>query len=77
VVEVASPSTSYLDAFDKKQLYEAHGVRECWIVEPDTETVEVYRNASNGLRQHIRAVGAGKASSALLDDFAVDLGILF
>jgi len=77
VIEVASPSTSHLDAFDKKQLYEAHGVREYWIVDPDTETVEVYQNTDDGFRQHARAVEQGPVASALLDGFAVDLVDLF
>jgi len=77
VIEVASPSTSHLDAFDKKQLYEAHGVREYWIIDSDTETVEVYQNTDDGYRQHARAVGEGRVASALLDDFAVTLDDLF
>jgi Uma2 family endonuclease len=77
IVEVASPSTSHLDAFDKKQLYEAHGVREYWIVDPDTETVEVYGPGDEGYTLHQRRVGSGAAASALLDDFGVELTDLF
>ena len=77
IVEVASPSTSHLDAFDKKQLYEAHGVEEYWIVDPDTETVEVYTAGDEGYILHQRRVEAGTAASALLDDFAVDLDDIF
>jgi Uma2 family endonuclease len=77
VMEVASPSTSHLDVFDKKQLYEAHGVREYWIVDPDTKTVEVYRNTDDGFRQHTRLVDEGKVSSTLLEDLTVSLEDLF
>lgn len=77
VIEVASPSTSHLDVFDKKQLYEAHGVREYWIVDPETKTVEVYRNTEDGFRQHARAVDEGHVTSPLLDDFTVILEDLF
>lgn len=77
VMEVASPSTSHLDAFDKKQLYEAHGVREYWIVDPETKTVEVYRNTDDGFRQHTRLVEEGQASSTILDDLTVSLEDLF
>lgn len=77
IIEVASPSTSHLDAFDKKQLYEAHGVREYWIVDPDTETVEVYTSGDEGYALHQRRVNTGTAASALLDDVAVDLDELF
>lgn len=42
VVEVLSPSTARYDRGRKKDVYEAHGVREYWIVEPATKTVEQY-----------------------------------
>ena len=77
IIEVASPSTSHLDAFDKKQLYEAHGVREYWIVDPDTKTIEVYVPGDEGYTLHQRRVGAGTVTSALLDDFAIEGEDLF
>ena len=40
-VEVLSPSTRKLDLELKRELYERHGVREYWIVDPDRECVEV------------------------------------
>ena len=42
VVEVLSPSTKKRDRTYKKDLYERCGVREYWLAEPDTKTVEVY-----------------------------------
>ena len=77
VVEVVFPSTSHRDVFDKKRLYEESGVREYWIVDPDSETVEVHALTDEGLSLHQRHVGAGTAASALLDGCAVDLAALF
>lgn len=42
VVEILSPSTARNDRKHKKNVYEAAGVREYWIVEPETKSVEVY-----------------------------------
>lgn len=42
VVEVLSPGTEKKDKGYKKDLYEKHGVREYWLVDPDGRTVEVY-----------------------------------
>ena len=42
VVEVLSPSTAKNDRFNKKALYEKYAVKEYWIVDPYSRTVEVY-----------------------------------
>ncbi len=77
VVEVVSPSTSHRDVFDKKRLYEESEVREYWIVDPDSETVEVHVLTEEGLSLHERHVDTGTAASALLGGFTVDLTSLF
>ena len=77
VVEVLSPSTAYHDVTTKKRLYEVHGVHEYWIVDPASETVEVYTSAGQEFTQHIRQVETGTATSALLEGFALDLDALF
>jgi Uma2 family endonuclease len=77
VMEVVSPSTSHRDVFDKKRLYETHGVREYWIVDADSETVEVHTLTDEAYTLHQRCVETGTTASALLDEFAVDLATLF
>ena len=42
VVEVLSPSTAKTDRTHKKDVYEASGVREYWIVDPVSKSIEVY-----------------------------------
>lgn len=42
VIEVLSPSTARYDRGYKKDAYEAAGVREYWIIEPEVESLEVY-----------------------------------
>jgi len=43
MVEILSPATSYKDQTEKLLLYEKHGVREYWIVNPDAKYVMIYR----------------------------------
>ncbi|NJM41559.1 MAG: Uma2 family endonuclease [Anaerolineae bacterium] len=42
VVEILSPSTQKIDRKDKFADYEASGVAEYWIIDPDEETVEQF-----------------------------------
>lgn len=42
VIEVLSPSTARYDRGPKKDAYEAAGVREYWIIEPEVKSFEVY-----------------------------------
>ena len=42
VIEILSASTAMFDRFIKFQKYREAGVREYWIVDPDTKTLQVY-----------------------------------
>ena len=48
VVEVLSPSTRKRDAQIKRRLFARSGVREYWLVDPELDTVQVYRRADDG-----------------------------
>lgn len=52
LVEILSPSTEATDRGEKYALYERHGVREYWIVNPEQRFVELY--AHDG-RRFVRA----------------------
>ena len=47
VVEILSPSTAYKDESEKLTLYEKHGVREYWIINPKGEYIQIYRLDKN------------------------------
>jgi Uma2 family endonuclease len=48
VVEILSPSTRRNDLIVKRTLYSRIGVREYWLVEPETQTVTVLTPESGG-----------------------------
>lgn len=58
VVEVSSPSTRRTDRGRKRDLYASHGVPEYWLVDLDTDRVEVYRLGDGGYGP-AQPVGAG------------------
>ena len=48
VVEVLSKSTRKRDAQVKRRLFERTGVREYWLVDPELDTVQVFRPSPEG-----------------------------
>ncbi len=77
VVEILSPATAHRDLTEKKRLYETHGVREYWVIDPDQRTVEVFDNTEEGFHQRARVVENGTVTSGVLDSFEIALSTLF
>ncbi len=66
VVEILSPSTAKRDKTDKFSLYEQHGTREYWIVDPQYQQIEVWaRSEDKFQRQGVFAAGDTFESAAL------------
>lgn len=63
IAEVLSPSTAAKDRREKRALYEAHGVKEYWLVDPDARLLERY----------LLKKGKYGLSEVLLPDQTVDL----
>jgi Uma2 family endonuclease len=79
VVEVLSPATRRRDLVDKRLLYDRAGVAEYWAVDPEAETVQVFRQGADGLtRVAERAAAHGAAlTTDLLPGLALPLSDLF
>ncbi len=45
VVEIGSPGTRKRDETIKRRLYERTGVDEYWVVDPEIDTIRVYRRS--------------------------------
>jgi len=52
VVEVGSPRTRKRDETIKRRLYERFGVAEYWVIDPELDTITVYRRADE---RYVRA----------------------
>jgi Uma2 family endonuclease len=80
VFEYLSPSTANYDRTTKADTYLALGVRELWLVDPETVTVEV-RDATlrgGGLVWEVRRYAAGEwAESKVLAGWRVSVDELF
>lgn len=77
VVEILSKSTGIYDRGVKKDIYEKYGVREYWLVDPRTSTIELYSYTE----QRYKLVALLEANETLksiaLEGFEMDLGEVF
>ena len=80
VVEVLSKSTRKRDAQTKRRLFERPGVREYWLVDPELDTVQVFRPSPEGKLLRVAQVMAEEGetlTTPLLPGCAISLRELF
>jgi Uma2 family endonuclease len=81
VVEVLSSNAAY-DLGEKKDTYEAFGVKEYWIIDSERESIDVLENVvgkyGNEFRVYSRGrKGEGAVESNVLHGFSIDLSYVF
>ena len=77
VVEVLSPSTQRHDRLVKLDLYQRAGVREYWIVDPDSSTVQVFMLKNGYLHPHEVYSEKDIAKVNVLDGCFIELSKVF
>jgi Uma2 family endonuclease len=76
IIEVISPGSSRMDKVTKFNLYEQHGVREYWLADPETQSLEVWIRGTDN--RFIRQGAYTQTfSSSLLDGSMIDLSDVF
>ena len=77
IIEILSPGKENItrDRQVKRQLYRKYGVKEYWIVDPEEQTVEIYRAPKFKLLQTLAI--EEKISSPLLPGFLCSLQDIF
>lgn len=76
VVEILSESTEARDRGIKFQDYEAHGVSEYWIIDPEEESVEQYFLHEGCFKLHLKAQ-RGLIESRAVKGFQIDIRAIF
>ena len=77
VVEILSPSTGQGDLGIKRNLYAKYGVREYWIVDPHSKTIEVLSLIDAGFSTEAIVPQTGRLSSSLFPDLDLNLTEIF
>lgn len=78
IIEILSPSTVRIDRLLKFNIYEKVGVKEYWIVEPDTKLVNVFVLEDNKRYGRIELyTETDKVTVSIFPDLVVDLSKVF
>ena len=80
VVEVLSKRTRKRDVQIKRRLFEQMGVREYWLVDPELDTVQVFRPTAEGRLARVEELTAedgGTLTTPLLPGCGIDIRTLF
>ncbi|MCU0355358.1 MAG: Uma2 family endonuclease, partial [Cytophagales bacterium] len=79
VVEIISPNSVKRDRVDKMKLYKKYQIRECWLIDPNNRSVEVYTFQESEKDYDIFsfAVTDGTVQSQVLAGFSVEIAPLF
>lgn len=72
VVEITSPGSKSFDLITKRDDYEAFGVGEYWVIDPETLGVRVWRRAGAQLVEG--GVGVGRIECVSVPGLSLDLG---
>lgn len=77
VVEILSPNTGYYDLRSKYKVYEKSGVREYWLVDPQSKSVQVFclREGKFTLAQEVEQHGT--VQSRVIPGFAIQVESIF
>ena len=73
VIEVRSPGQTIGELREKCRFYRRHGVEACWLIDPESRSVEVFDAGRDGQR----FAGPTEVTSPAVPGFAVSLAALF
>ncbi len=77
VAEIISPGSRRRDRIEKRDLYEQHGVKEYWLIDPEAQTVEVLSLEKGQYQLLGRWQPGERARSNLLAGFALNVADIF
>jgi Uma2 family endonuclease len=77
VVEIVSPFTARKDLKEKLFLYERHGVKEYWIVEPADKILMQYKLEDNRYGRAVIFSDEDKIRPHVFQDLEIDLALVF
>ncbi len=79
VVEILSPGTRRTDEITKRRLYERFGVQEYWVLDPELDSVKVYRRGEAAFERvaELNAEGEDVLKTPLLPGWSMPVAEIF
>ena len=77
IIEVLSPSSERYDRFNKLNLYQKAGVREYWIVNPESRSVQTFVLEDGHYTFPAYVEGGGELAVTIFPDCVIDLSAVF
>ena len=77
IIEILSPSNRRHDLSVKYRIYQRAGVREYWIVDPDTKTVQTFKLEDGLYNAADVFTSESRVPVGIFEDFSVDLSMVF
>jgi len=77
VIEILSPSSSGMDHIRKRRLYEAHGVKEYWVVQPDERSTWICHLVGKKFGQVSEHGDTARVKVKTLPGLAIDFDQVF
>ncbi len=72
IVEIVSPSSTFCDTVEKKEIYRKCGVMEYWLVFPDEKVIEVFYLEKGDYIEFCRSKKRGVVQSKILMKLEID-----
>jgi Uma2 family endonuclease len=77
VIEIISPSSIITDRTKKFFLYQSAGIEEYWIIDPDSDTLEIYHLVEGNYQLHTKVNGQGEIISLALPSLKFNVEDIF
>ena len=72
IVEIVSPSSTFYDTIEKKDIYRKYGVKEYWIIFPDEKVIEVLSLEKGEYLEFCKSKKEGIVKSKILEGLEID-----
>jgi Uma2 family endonuclease len=77
IIEILSKGTQKRDKGDKMKLYRKHAVKEYWLINPRSQTVEIYEWRDGDYELMFSLEDTGVIQSIVLTDFSLEIADFF